>query len=84
MSESVDVVLMNPPYTRTRGGLSSFDIKGLLDAERKACQKRWGELIRDEPCVKTPGMAPTFLCIARKKVKPGGRIGFRSAPLGGV
>ena len=73
---SVDVILMNPPYSRTRGGRSAFDIAGLSDAERKACQKRWGKLIKDEPCVKTAGMAPTFLCVARKKVKPGGRIGF--------
>jgi hypothetical protein len=67
---------MNPPYSRTRGGQSAFDIAGLSNKERAACQKRWGELIRDEPCVKTAGMAATFLCIARKKVKPGGRIGF--------
>ena len=74
--ESIDVILMNPPYTRTRGGLSAFDIAGLSGVEKAACQKRWGELIRDEPCVKTAGMAATFLCIAKKKVKPGGRIGF--------
>lgn len=75
-ARSVDVVLMNPPYSRTRGGQRAFDIAGLTDKERKACQKRWGNLIKDEPCIKTAGMAATFLCIARKKVKPGGRIGF--------
>lgn len=74
--KSVDVMLMNPPYSRTRGGQSAFDIAGLTDKERAACQKRWGYLIKDEPCVKTAGMAATFLCIARKKVRPGGRIGF--------
>lgn len=73
---SMNVILMNPPYSRTRGGQSAFDIAGLTDKERKACQDRWGKLIAGEPCTKTPGMAPTFLCLARRKVKPGGRIGF--------
>ena len=43
---------------------------------RKRCQKRWGALLKNEPAVKTAGMAASFLCIAEKKVKPGGRIGF--------
>lgn len=75
-SGSADAILMNPPYSRTRGGQSAFDIDGLTDKERDACQKRWKILIRDEPCIKTASMAATFLCIARKKVRPGGRIGF--------
>ena len=73
---SVDAILMNPPYSRTRRGQSAFDIAGLSDRERAACQKKWGKLIKGQPCIKTAGMAATFLCIARKKVKPGGRIGF--------
>ena len=73
---SMDVCLMNPPYSRTRKGQSAFDIGGMNNTERDKCQSRWGKLIRDEPCTKTAGMAATFLCIARKKVKPGGRIGF--------
>lgn len=74
--QSIDVILMNPPYSRTRGGQSAFDISRLSDKERGACQKRWGKLIKNEPCIKTAGMAATFLCVARKKIKPGGRIGF--------
>ena len=70
------VVIMNPPYSRTRGGQSAFDIAGLSDAERDACQKRWKRLIRGEPCNKTAGMAATFLCMAQKKARAGGRIGF--------
>lgn len=73
---SIDVILMNPPYSRTRIGQRAFDIAGLSDKERTACQKRWGHLIRNEPCTKTAGMAATFLCVARKKIRPGGRIGF--------
>lgn len=70
------IVIMNPPYSRTRGGQSAFDIAGLSDAERDACQKRWGKLIKGEPCIKTAGMAATFLCMAYKKARAGGRIGF--------
>ena len=70
------VVIMNPPYSRTRGGQSAFDIAGLSDAERGACQKRWGRLIKGEPCIKTAGMSATFLCMAQKKARAGGRIGF--------
>lgn len=72
----MDVCLLNPPYSRTRGGQSAFDVRGLSDAERRACQTRWADLIRGEPCDKRAGMAATFLCLARRKVRPGGRIGF--------
>lgn len=69
-------VLMNPPYSRTRGGQSAFDLDGLSDDEKKACKARWGDLIKGEDCDKRAGMAATFMCIARKKTRPGGRIGF--------
>ena len=74
--DDASVVIMNPPYSRTRRGQSAFDIAGLSDAERNACQIRWEKLIQDEPCNKTAGMAATFLCMAHKKAKAGGRIGF--------
>ena len=73
---SFDAILMNPPYTRTRGGLAAFDIRGMEEKERKKCQDRWGKLIKDEDCSKIAGMAATFVCIAAKKLKPGGRMGF--------
>ena len=80
-----DYVLMNPPYSRTRRGQSAFDIADLTDTERNACQTRWGELLDSQhqlaplwhaPATRTAGMAASFLCIARRKVKVGGRIGF--------
>ncbi len=71
-----DVILMNPPYSRTRGGQSAFDIAGLSEEERKLCQEKWGDLVKEEPCVKTAGMAATYLCIARRKIRPGGMMGF--------
>lgn len=67
---------MNPPYSRTRGGQSAFDIAGLINRERAACQKRWRELVKGEPVNNRAGMAASFLALARQKVKPGGRIGF--------
>jgi len=74
--ESMSVILGNPPYSRTRKGLSAFDIAGLSEKERIACQKKWAKLIENEDCLKTAGMAATFICIANKKIIRGGRIGF--------
>lgn len=73
---SMSVIIMNPPYSRTRKGQSTFDLVWLSKKERRLCQNRWGELIKNEPCKKTAGMAATYLCIAKKKIKAGGRIGF--------
>ncbi len=69
-------LLMNPPYSRTRGGQSAFDIAGLTESERKRCQRRWGKLVKDEPTNRKAGMGATYLALAARKVKPGGRIGF--------
>ena len=71
-----DVILMNPPYSRTHIGQSAFDIAGLTDFERMLCQEKWGNQISKEECNKTAGMAATFLCMAKNKIKNGGRVGF--------
>lgn len=77
LDDSVDWVLMNPPYSRTRGGQSAFDLAGLTEADRKRCQKRWSALVRHEPAQLRAGMAASFLVVAKHKAKPGtGRIGF--------
>ena len=73
---SMDWILMNPPYSRTRGGQSVFDIAGLSRAERQACQRRWKHLVRDAPVNNQAGLAASFLVLAHQKCKPGGRIGF--------
>ena len=73
---SLNHVLMNPPYSRTHGGQSAFDIAGLSDHDRAACQKRWRELVKNEPVNNQAGMAASFLALARQKLKPGGKIGF--------
>lgn len=73
---SMDVLIMNPPYSRTRRGQTAFDIGGLSDEEIADCQKRWGWHIKNESASKVAGMAASFLALARAKVKYGGRIGF--------
>ena len=73
---SMDWILMNPPYSRTRGGQSVFDIAGLSRAERKACQQRWKFLVREAPVNNRAGLAASFLALARQKCKPGGRVRF--------
>lgn len=75
-NESVDWLLMNPPYSRTRGGQSAFDIAGLSPKQRERCQKRWQDLIRGKSANAKAGMAASFLVLAHEKVKVGGRIGF--------
>ncbi len=74
---SVDWILMNPPYSRTRGGQSAFDVAGLTEEARQRCQQRWQGLVRKQPAVLSAGMAASFLVVAKLKAKPeSGRIGF--------
>lgn len=69
-------VLMNPPYSRTRGGQSAFDVAGLTEVERKACQKKWGNLTKGIDTNNQAGMAASFVALAHQKLVPGGRMGF--------
>lgn len=73
---SVDWILMNPPYSRTRGRQAALDVAGMDKKTRSECQKRWGKLIHNLPAIKTAGMAASYLVLAKKKIKPSGRIGF--------
>lgn len=74
--ERFDIVMMNPPYSRTRGGQSLFDIAGATDAERNRAQKRAAKLVRDTPANLKAGLAAVFCELARRKLSPGGRIGI--------
>ena len=69
-------VLMNPPYSRTRGGQSAFDVAGLTEVERKACQKQWKNLTKGIDTNNQAGMAASFVALAHQKLVPGGRMGF--------
>lgn len=75
--ESFDAVLMNPPYSRTRGGQAVFDIAGMSDDERRLVQDR----VRKKLAPKSggsmkAGLASLFTGIADKKLKPDGRLGL--------
>ena len=74
--ERFDIVMMNPPYSRTRGGQALFDIAGATDAERTRAQKRAAKLVRDTPANLKAGLAAVFCELARRKLSPGGRIGI--------
>ena len=75
--ESVDWILMNPPYSIANNGKhGGFAIAGLTDEERKACGKAYKAAVRNEPIDLGAGMAASFLVLSQKKVEPGGRVGF--------
>lgn len=84
---SMDYVIMNPPYSTTRGGQAAFDIAGLSAKDRMLCQTNWGKQLKGKAATKRAGMAASFVAMAREKVKRGGRIGFvlpMSAALGDI
>ena len=75
-SQSLDFFLANPPYSRTRGGQSLFDVAGLPDAERKAMQRR-AQILGRRTCANlSAGLATFFLAMADRKLRVGGRLGF--------
>lgn len=74
--ERFDIVMMNPPYSRTRGGQALFDIAGATDAERARAQKRVAKLVRDTPANLKAGLASVFCELVRRKISPGGRVGI--------
>ena len=74
--ERFDIVMMNPPYSRSRGGQALFDIAGATEAERKRAQKRAATLVRDTPANLKAGLAAVFCELARQKLRPGGRVGM--------
>ena len=74
--ERFDIVMMNPPYSRTRGGQALFDIAGATDAERTRAQKRVAKLVRDTPANLKAGLASVFCELVRQKLSPGGRVGI--------
>lgn len=73
---SMDYVIMNPPYTTPKGKNGAFVIAGMLKEETKACLDRWKKLTKQLPCDNNVGLAATFLVMAAQKLKPGGRLGI--------
>ncbi len=74
--ERFDIVMMNPPYSRSRGGQALFDIAGATDSERTRAQKRAATLVRDTPANLKAGLASVFCELVRCKLSPGGRAGI--------
>ena len=72
LAGSQDLVIMNPPYSRTRGGQGLFDLAELSEEEQKDSQKRLESLLRGTPANKKAGLATAFILLAHRKLKKGG------------
>ena len=72
---SFDVVLMNPPYSRTRGGQAAFDLSQISDKARPIVQERVRKLAGKTCGNMKAGLGSVFAGIADRKLKDGGRVG---------
>lgn len=70
-----DIVMMNPPYSRSRGGQALFDIAGATDEQRNDAQKRARRLVRPTPANLKAGLTSVFCVLARQKLGAAGRVG---------
>lgn len=73
---SFDVVLMNPPYSRTRGGQAAFDLSQISDKARPIVQERVRKLAGKTCGNMKAGLGSVFAGIADMKLKDGGRVGL--------
>ena len=71
---SFSLVVMNPPYSRTRKDQSLFDIANLNDKQRMAAQKRTSHLAKNTPANLKAGLASHFAHLAHVKLGPSGRL----------
>ena len=74
--DSFASVIMNPPYSRTRGGQAVADLSGISESERKQIQKRISVLRKKTLGNGKAGLASDFLALAFQKLRDGGRMGF--------
>ena len=74
--KSFDVVLMNPPYSRTRGGQAAFDLSQISDKARPLVQERVRKLAGKTCGNMKAGLGSVFAGIADMKLKDGGRVGL--------
>ena len=79
-NNDIDYILMNPPYSKSGGKKSVFNITGLKESSIETCKIRWKKLIgnvSDKSVVKrSSGVASSFLILASKKLKINGKLGF--------
>ena len=67
-----DLCIMNPPYSRSRGGAKIFDVDGLPENQRQLSVKNYNTLLRGSFADRQAGMAAAFCHLADMKLKPGG------------
>ena len=67
-----DLCIMNPPYSRSRGGIKVFDMEGLKPDERKKSVDELGRLLSKTFASMKAGMASAFCVLADKKLRDGG------------
>ena len=76
--ESRDLIIQNPPYSRSRGGRKTFDIAGISEPERRNSEKRLSAIRSQmrqggsEIVDGQAGMGADFSALANLKLKPGG------------
>ena len=69
---SFHLCIMNPPYTRSRGGNVMFGVEGLPEYQRKKSVSNLRHLLKDSFADMQAGMASAFCYLADKKLKHNG------------
>ena len=69
---SFDLCIMNPPYSRSRGGIKIFDVRGLSANDRKKSADNLRRLLSNTFASMKAGMASAFCVLADKKLREGG------------
>ncbi|GBC78747.1 hypothetical protein HRbin08_02245 [bacterium HR08] len=72
----MDLICMNPPFTRSVGGNLLFG--SLPPTQRKRCQRELQGILREAgaSASATAGLGSVFLALADRYLKPGGRLAF--------
>lgn len=74
---SYDIIVMNPPYSRTRKGESIFDVDGITSTERNLLQQRIQTKIKPKIVGNMKaGLGSLFAGLADIKLKQGGKLGI--------
>ena len=69
---SFDLCIMNPPYTRNRGGRKSFDVRGVRESHRRKSIANLQCMLKNSFADMTAGMASAFCALSDQKLKEGG------------
>ena len=75
-NDSFSAVIMNPPYSRTRGGVSVADLSGISEDNRKGVQKRIRKIRKTHPSNGKAGLGSDFAVLADLKLADAGRLGM--------